>query len=80
MPALLTQRRCSACRAAIHHTVIDEAQDLPPLAYAVLMDLCHNASFTIVGDIAQGIHGYRDQDWSLLTGEIFAGKSAFTSW
>lgn len=79
VPALLLLQKALfgfAERLDIHHTVIDEAQDLPPLAYAVLMDLCHNASFTIVGDIAQGIHGYRGtRDWSLLTGEIFAGKS-----
>lgn len=40
------------------HIVIDEAQDISPLEFASLRDLSQNNSFTILGDLAQGIYPY----------------------
>lgn len=74
LPALMLLQRAMlghAERLDIHHTVIDEAQDFSPFMFDMLMDVCHNASFTIVGDLAQGIHSYRGvTDWR-ETGRVF---------
>jgi len=79
LPALLVlQKNLFGLRERldIHHTVIDEAQDLSPFMFDMLMELCHNASFTIVGDLNQGIHSYRGvTDWTAMTGEVFGEGS-----
>jgi DNA helicase II / ATP-dependent DNA helicase PcrA len=41
------------------HVVVDEAQDVAPLYYAVLRRYSRNGSFTILGDLAQGVYSYR---------------------
>lgn len=41
------------------HIVIDEAQDFSPLQIVVLKEHSKNHSFTILGDLAQGIHDYK---------------------
>jgi DNA helicase-2/ATP-dependent DNA helicase PcrA len=41
------------------HVVVDEAQDVAPLYYAVLGRLSRNGSFTILGDAAQSVFAYR---------------------
>ncbi|MDF2924994.1 MAG: helicase UvrD [Paenibacillaceae bacterium] len=41
------------------HIVIDEAQDFSPFQIAVLKQHSRNHSFTILGDLAQGIHDYK---------------------
>ncbi|GGA41848.1 HelD family protein [Paenibacillus physcomitrellae] len=41
------------------HVVIDEAQDFSPLQVAVLDKFVKGHSFTILGDLSQGIHYYR---------------------
>ncbi|UHA72797.1 HelD family protein [Paenibacillus sp. 481] len=47
------------------HVVIDEAQDFSPLQVAVLDYFVRNHSFTVLGDLSQGIHAYAGiLDWS----------------
>jgi DNA helicase-2/ATP-dependent DNA helicase PcrA len=41
------------------HVVIDEAQDLGIFQFYILKQLFNEATFTIFGDIAQAIYGYR---------------------
>lgn len=41
------------------HAVIDEAQDFSPYQLAVLHQMVPTGSFTILGDLSQGIHDYR---------------------
>jgi DNA helicase-2/ATP-dependent DNA helicase PcrA len=41
------------------HVVVDEAQDVAPLYYAVLRRLSRNGSLTILGDMAQGVFAHR---------------------
>jgi DNA helicase II / ATP-dependent DNA helicase PcrA len=41
------------------HVVIDEAQDASPFQIAVLKSHMREPSFTILGDLAQGIHSYK---------------------
>jgi hypothetical protein len=58
----------------LDHIVVDEAQDLSPLQYSILKDYCSTESFTIVGDIAQGIFANRGLDnWEELQ-SVFSSK------
>ncbi|RKN84321.1 DNA helicase UvrD [Paenibacillus ginsengarvi] len=41
------------------HIVIDEAQDFSPFQIALLNEHVRNGSFTILGDLSQGIHAYK---------------------
>jgi DNA helicase II / ATP-dependent DNA helicase PcrA len=41
------------------HIVIDEAQDFSPMQVLVLKQHSRSSSFTILGDLAQGIHDYK---------------------
>ncbi|WEG13236.1 UvrD-helicase domain-containing protein [Pullulanibacillus sp. KACC 23026] len=45
-----------------HHVVIDEAQDFSPFQVALLRDQTVQHSFTILGDLSQGIHDYKGID------------------
>ncbi|MFZ3588817.1 RNA polymerase recycling motor HelD [Bacillus sp. DJP31] len=52
--------------------VIDEAQDYSYFQFYALKALLGTDMFTIVGDLAQGIHAYRGMnDWSVLVNKIF---------
>lgn len=54
------------------HVVIDEAQDASPFQIDVLRSYMREPSFTILGDLAQGIHWYRGiSNWQELE-EVFA--------
>ncbi|MCL4515431.1 MAG: AAA family ATPase [Firmicutes bacterium] len=56
------------------HIVVDEAQDLSVFQFFVLKTLAAYASFTIVGDLAQGIHSYRSiREWDEVTQKVFPG-------
>ncbi|MDF2936328.1 MAG: helicase UvrD [Paenibacillaceae bacterium] len=51
------------------HIVIDEAQDFSPLQVLVLKEHSKNHSFTILGDLAQGIHDYKGaHTWEEFSG------------
>lgn len=57
------------------HIVVDEAQDYSPLQMAILKELSSNNSFTIVGDLAQGIHSYRGiNDWNTIMKNVFNNR------
>lgn len=43
----------------LDHVVIDEAQDFSPLQLNLLRKLTRDNSFTILGDLSQGIHAYQ---------------------
>lgn len=59
----------------IHHTVVDEAQDLSFFQFDLLQRLAGSTSLTLVGDVAQGIHGYRGvQGWEQTAGAALPGK------
>lgn len=64
-------------RLDIHHTVLDEAQDFSAFQFDLLSGLTQNASFTIVGDLAQGIHGYRGvESWRDMMDGVFGAGNA----
>ncbi|CAM3330631.1 MULTISPECIES: HelD family protein [Saccharibacillus] len=51
------------------HIVIDEAQDFSPLQVTVLDRFVRGHSFTILGDLSQGIHAYKGvQAWEEMSG------------
>ncbi|MGZ9586082.1 HelD family protein [Paenibacillus marinisediminis] len=53
------------------HVVIDEAQDFSPLQIALLDRMVKTHSFTVLGDLSQGIHAYAGiEDWSEMR-ELF---------
>jgi DNA helicase II / ATP-dependent DNA helicase PcrA len=57
------------------HIVIDEAQDFSPFQVAVLKRQSKLDSFTILGDLSQGIHSYQGiTSWQELK-EVFASPS-----
>jgi DNA helicase-2/ATP-dependent DNA helicase PcrA len=52
--------------------VIDEAQDYSYFQFYALKSLLGTDMFTIVGDLAQGIHAYRGMnDWNVLVKKVF---------
>lgn len=54
------------------HIVVDEGQDLNLMEYTVLHRLSRNTSFTIMGDMSQGIYSQRGLDsWQSLLRAVF---------
>lgn len=66
-------------RIPVKHIVIDEAQDFSVFQLYAVKKIIKDSSFTIFGDLSQGIHSYRGlTDWQVLRREVFAGEeSAF---
>lgn len=61
----------------VKQIIIDEAQDFSVFQLYVLKKII-NSSFTIFGDVSQGIHSYRGiKDWNDVKNEVFDGKSEF---
>ncbi len=59
----------------VKHVVIDEAQDFSAFQIFVLKRIIKDSSFTILGDLNQGIHSYRGiQDWNELTEYVFSDR------
>ncbi|MBN8210679.1 UvrD-helicase domain-containing protein [Bacillus sp. NTK071] len=59
------------------HVVIDEAQDFSPFQIALLLEVNRSRSFTILGDLAQGIHSYKGiHNWEEFR-ELFNGKELY---
>jgi len=59
----------------VRHIVIDEAQDFSPFQILVIRKIIKDSFFTILGDLAQGIHSYRGtRDWEEIKEKVFEGK------
>ena len=60
------------------HIVIDEAQDYSLFQFSILKDILKSQSFSILGDINQGIYSYKGiEDWNDLLGQVFDEKPNF---
>ncbi|MGP4082307.1 HelD family protein [Pseudalkalibacillus sp. R45] len=60
------------------HLVIDEAQDFSPFHIEVLKSYVREDSFTILGDISQGIHSYRGiEKWQEFIDVFGEGNSKY---
>lgn len=59
----------------VKHVVIDEAQDFSAFQIYVLKRIIKDSSFTILGDLNQGIHSYRGiRDWNEITKYVFSDR------
>lgn len=59
----------------VKHIVIDEAQDFSAFQIYVLRMIVKDSSFTILGDLNQGIHSYRGvRDWNDITDHVFSDR------
>lgn len=71
--AYLSMRVLELKKFDIRHIVIDEAQDFSAFEIALLKRMMPSATFTIVGDLMQGIHAWRAlTDWRILTDNLFS--------
>jgi DNA helicase-2/ATP-dependent DNA helicase PcrA len=62
----------------VRHVVIDEAQDFSEFQLFILKKLIGGNSFTILGDLCQGIYSYRGiNDWESVSESIF-GKDNYS--
>lgn len=60
------------------HTVLDEAQDFSPFQVDLLKLHTRNQSFTILGDLSQGIHAYQGiRDWKEFSELFEEGSTAY---
>ena len=56
----------------VRHIVIDEAQDFGLFQLFILKKILNSSSFTILGDLCQGIHSYRGiENWQDVSNLIF---------
>ncbi len=59
----------------VRHIVIDEAQDFSAFQIFTLKKIVKDSSFTIMGDLNQGIHSYRGiRDWNDITDNVFSDR------
>jgi DNA helicase IV len=52
------------------HVVVDEAQDLSPMQVRMLGRRCPSGSFTVLGDLAQGIGVWARDSWQELVADL----------
>lgn len=65
-------------KLSVRHVVIDEAQDFSPFQLYILKRIIGGNSFTILGDLCQGIYSYRGiNNWESVSDSIF-GKNNYT--
>jgi DNA helicase IV len=74
-PARVTaaEHAASDARWAYGHVVVDEAQDLSPMAWRCLFRRCPSRSMTIVGDLAQGGRLWSPRSWKDVLAEAGPG-------
>ncbi|MDA0638756.1 ATP-binding domain-containing protein [Nonomuraea sp. MCN248] len=74
-PRLTTAERAAADRTwAYGHVIVDEAQELSPMAWRAVMRRVPNRSMTIVGDIAQTGSAAGARSWAEVLDPYVAGR------
>ena len=74
--AVIGRRVFGMPRLNVSHVVMDEAQDFSPFHCQLLKEMAGHESFTMVGDLMQGIHGDEGiRDWDEVAGEVFRGQA-----
>ena len=59
----------------VKHVVVDEAQDFSVFQFYVIKNIIKDSSFTILGDLCQGIHSYRGvKNWDDVKKYAFEEK------
>ncbi|WP_216843448.1 HelD family protein [Phytoactinopolyspora alkaliphila] len=59
---------------AYGHVIVDEAQELSPMAWRMLARKCPTLSMTVVGDIAQTGSADGASSWARALGDVVGGK------
>ncbi|MBR4082576.1 MAG: AAA family ATPase [Clostridia bacterium] len=78
--AEITRRVWGIRGAHIRHVVIDECQDFSPAQLAVLRQVWPTASFTLVGDLMQGVNAAEGTDsYEQWLQPVFGGKAEIRS-
>lgn len=74
-PALTTAERAAADRSWTYgHVVVDEAQELSPMAWRMVLRRCPTRSLTIVGDVAQTSSAAGTRDWARALDPVLGGS------
>lgn len=74
-PAMSTAERAALDRTwAYGHVVVDEAQELSPMMWRLLMRRCPSRSMTVVGDVAQTGAAAGARSWSDALDPYVAGR------
>ena len=76
LPLLMTIFRAlyAVRKPDIKHIVVDEAQDLSGNAYRALRDYAAHRSFTLVGDLMQGVHSAEGlKSWEEIADDVLCG-------
>jgi DNA helicase IV len=58
------------------HVIVDEAQELSPMAWRMLARRCPSRSMTVVGDLAQASAPWGATDWEAVLGHLTGGRVA----
>lgn len=68
-------------KCKIKHVVVDEAQDYGEFQFDILKQILNSNSMTILGDIAQGVHYYREiENWKKFIDVEFKNvKTVYTT-
>jgi len=56
------------------HVVVDEAQELSPMAWRALVRRCPSRSMTVVGDLAQTSAPHGARSWAQVLGPVAGGR------
>jgi DNA helicase IV len=56
------------------HVIVDEAQELSPMAWRMLARRCPSRSMTVVGDLAQASAPWGARDWEAVLDPISSGR------
>ncbi|WP_282945428.1 HelD family protein [Cellulomonas endometrii] len=73
-PALTTAERAAADRTWTYgHVVVDEAQELSPMAWRMVLRRVPTRSLTVVGDVAQTSTAAGTRDWAATFDRVLAG-------
>jgi DNA helicase IV len=59
---------------AFGHIIVDEAQELSPMAWRLLMRRCPSRSMTVVGDIAQTSASWGPRSWEAVLDQVVPGR------
>ena len=76
-----TAERAAADRSWTYgHVVVDEAQELSPMQWRLLLRRCPLRSFTVVGDIAQGASASAASNWKTALKSLIGTAPAGDRW
>ncbi|MBO1753284.1 AAA family ATPase [Actinotalea sp. BY-33] len=78
-PSLTTAERAASDRSWTYgHVVVDEAQELSPMAWRMVLRRCPTRSLTIVGDVAQTAAAAGARSWAQALDPVMRGSWRLT--